>query len=709
MGSALPVGREVLIPRQLSVAIDEGGIRTASGMLPALLYTTEGLERHGQREMVFAVIRTGAPAPGYPLTMARTVHQLAAEGRLVEAGDVSVFGQPGIDIDGRVTGFVYAAAPEDIPSTVRFERPPLVALPLLAGETAVVQRFGHARVLSLLGAQERYYPHPWWFRPGRAPVVDDAEFRAATMLSKAPAYNLPFLRVVHIGDRLELTITAGDATSYIGGADEELEAFEEALREADDVCAFLPGLADVPQTYVWAPGQQGPAAIVAPGGERSTRIGCNFLLLVRGTAEPTARQVEDGFAVLLTGAMYARLRQAVEAGRPIEIGLPAGAVSTLALRLDPRPGPATRPLQAVRQGPGARSEPTPTNGHADGSGDADGHRDDLRRDGHRDGHPEGHLDGHGGLPAGGVRSVEGGRRAPGSGDGGGGDRNSGDRNSGDTAGIGAMADGRSPSGAASRSSDTERIPAARRPEDANQNGGLVGDEGRTPDPNSTPDAGRSVEPGGSADAGLPVDPDQSTRIGRSGAAVHPPGPGSLRDGTRSAHPGGTHPASGSAYPGGTHPDAGSGHSGAASVRPSTERYRTGELTIYHPPQADDTDRSSRGADGRALRHVDRGRIVLLTSEEQLRRATTAAELGDFIDRTRGIVDRAFTGVRHGTEELMVEFHLGPSRPVAVRIMARPEAPPRELQVVLERQLLALRPPTIRYTEVAFQLHLQLYR
>ena len=322
VGSALPVGREVLIPRQLSVAIDEGGIRTASGMLPALLYTTEGLERHGQREMVFAVIRTGTPAPGYPLTMARTVHRLAAEGRLVEAGDVSVFNQPGIDIDERVTGFVYAAAPEDIPSTVRFERPPLVALPLLAGETAVVQRFGHARVLSLLGAQERYYPHPWWFRPGRSPVVDDAEFRAATMLSKAPAYNLPFLRVVHIGDRLELTITAGDATSYIGGADEELEAFEEALREAADVCAFLPGLADVPQTYVWAPGQQGPAAIVAPGGERSTRIGCNFLLLVRGTLEPTARQIEDGFAVLLTGAMYARLRQAVEAGRPIEIGLP---------------------------------------------------------------------------------------------------------------------------------------------------------------------------------------------------------------------------------------------------------------------------------------------------------------------------------------------------------------------------------------------------
>ncbi|MFC4996433.1 hypothetical protein ACFPIJ_01180 [Dactylosporangium cerinum] len=690
MGSALPVGREVLIPRQLSVAIDEGGIRTASGMLPALLYTTEGLERHGQREMVFAVIRTGAPAPGYPLTMARTVHQLAAEGRLVEAGDVSVFGQPGIDIDGRVTGFVYAAAPEDIPSTVRFERPPLVALPLLAGETAVVQRFGHARVLSLLGAQERYYPHPWWFRPGRAPVVDDAEFRAATMLSKAPAYNLPFLRVVHIGDRLELTITAGDATSYIGGADEELEAFEEALREAADVCAFLPGLADVPQTYVWAPGQQGPAAIVAPGGERSTRIGCNFLLLVRGTAEPTARQVEDGFAVLLTGAMYARLRQAVEAGRPIEIGLPAGAVSTLALRLDPRPGPATRPVQAVRPGPGTQSEPAPNTSQADGAGQADG---DSHRDGHR------------GLPGGAARSVAGGQGVPGT---------------GDMAGIGAVADGRSTSGNARRSSAAERVPAARRPEDADQHGGRADDQGRTPDTSrgpdrsQSPDAGRSVDAIGSADtglpvdSGLPVDPDQPTGIRRSGDTVHPAGTGLLRDGTRSAHPGRTNPA-GSARPDGTYPAAGSAHSGAASARPSTERYRTGELTIYHPPRADDTDQSGRGADGRALRHVDRGRIVLLTSEEQLRRATTAAELGDFIDRARGIVDRAFTGVRHGTEELMVEFHLGPSRPVAVRIMARPEAPPRELQVVLERQLLALRPPTIRYTEVAFQLHLQLYR
>jgi hypothetical protein len=492
VGSALPVGREVLIPRQLSVAIDEVGIRTASGMLPALLYTTEGLERHGQREMVFAVIRTGAPAPGYPLTMARTVYRLAAEGRIVEPGDVSVLGQPGVDADQRVTGYVYAAAPEDMPSTVDFQRRPLVVVPLLAGETTVVQRFGHARVLTLLGAQERYYPHPWWFRPGRVPVVDDTEFRAATMLSKAPAYNVPFLRVVHVGDRLELTI------------EDDLEALREAIREAPDVCAFLPGLATVLKTYVWTPGQQGPAAIVAPGGEGTTGIGCNFLLLGRGTVEPTARQVEDGFAVLLTGAMYARLQQAVDTGRPVEIGLPNGAVSTLAVRLHDRPR---------------------------GYGE-----------------------------------------------------------------LGAV--------------DQPAVHAGPRP---------------------------------------------STSDGRPAL-----GPGEL--------------------------------------------YRTGELTIYHPP-APSEDRPGKPVTS----HVDRGRIVLLTSEEQLRRATTAAELGDFIDRARLIVDRAFTGVRHGTEELMVEFHLGPSRPVSVRIMARPEAPPRELQVVLERQLKALRPPTIRHSEVAFQLHLQLYR
>jgi len=448
VGSALPVGREVLIPGQLSVAIDEGGIRTAGGMLPALLYTTVGLERHGQREMVFAVARTGAPAPGYPLTMARTVHRFAAEGRLVDAGDVSVFGKPGVDVDERVTGFVYADAPADIQSTVDFERPPLVALPLVGGETAVVQRFGHARVLALLGAQERYYPHPWWFRPGREPVLDDAEFRAATLLSQAPAYNLPFVHVVHDGDRLEITVDA-----------DELPALQEAMREAPDICAYLPGLAGTPKTYVWGPGQRGPAAIVAPGGESAGRLGCNFLLLVRGGVEPTARQVEDGFAALLTGAMYARLLQAVEAGRPVEIGLPNGAVSVLAFNVqDPSPG----------------------------------------------------------------------------------------------------------------------------------------------------DAGAGEPP----------------EIRRAGPA-------------------------------------------------------------------------------------DRGRIVLLTSEEQLRRATTPAELSDFLDRARHVVDRLFVGVRHGTEELMVEFHLAPARPVAVRIMARPEAPPKELQVVLERQLQALTPPTIRYTEVAFQLHLQI--
>ena len=461
MGSALPVGREILIPGELSVAIDEGGIRTAGGMLPALVYTTDGLARLGQREMVFAVARTGAPAPGFPLTMARTVHRFAAEGRLVDAGDVSVFGRPGVDVDERVTGFVYADPPADLLSTVDLDRPPLIALPLLGGETSVIRRFGHARVLALLGAQERYYPHPWWFRPGRRPVLDDAEYRGATMLSQAPAYNLPFLHVIHDADRLELSVPA-----------EELPALRDAMREAPAVCAYLPGLAGTPKTYMWAPGQSGPAAIVAPGGERAVRTACNFLLIVRGDQQPTARLVEDGFAVLLTGAMHARLLQAVEAGRPTEIGLPDGAVRSVAFR---------------------------------------------------------------------------------------------------------VADG--------------------------------------------------VALGDSVD-------------------TMPP---SLVNGVPAA------------------------------------TTMTGERVLVEPPA--------------------RGRIVLLTSEEQLRQATTPAELSDFLDRARRVVDRLFDGVRHHTEELMLEFRLAPGRAVAVRIMARPEAPPRELQVVLERQLQALTPPTIRYTEVAFQLHL----
>ncbi|MFD0581686.1 hypothetical protein [Dactylosporangium darangshiense] len=491
MGSALPVGREVLIPGELSVAIDEGGIRTAGGMLPALLYTTDGLERHGQREMVFAVARTGAPAPGFPLTMARTVHRFAAEGRIVDAGDVSVFGRPGVDVDERVTGFVYADPPAALPSTVDLPRPPLVALPLLGGETAVVQRFGHARVLALLGAQERYYPHPWWFRPGRAPVLDDAEFRAATMLSRAPAYSLPFLRVVHDGDRLELSVSP-----------EDLPSLQEAMREAPEVCAYLPGLAGTPKTYVWAPGQSGPAAIVAPGGERATRLACNFLLIVRGAGAaavpgedpqaPTARQVEDGFAVLLTGAMHARLLQAVEAGRPVEIGLPGGAVRAVAFRV------------------------------------------------------------------------------------------------------------------------ADRAPAA------------------------------APQPGPDAVNALPPD---------------------LVNGVPAA----------------TTMAGGDLHGTARSARPA------------------------------AAQDPARGRIVLLTSEEQLRQATTPGELSDFLDRARRVVYQLFAGVRHHTEELMIEFRLPPNRPVAVRIMARPIAPPRELLVVLERQLQALPPPTIRYTEVAFQLHLPVER
>jgi len=69
---------------------------------------------------------------------------------------------------------------------------------------------------------------------------------------------------------------------------------------------------------VWQAGQSQLTAIAMPGGSGTRLCGC-FILFVPDQVEDGAHHSEDGFAMLLTNATWANIRQAIATGEPVSI------------------------------------------------------------------------------------------------------------------------------------------------------------------------------------------------------------------------------------------------------------------------------------------------------------------------------------------------------------------------------------------------------
>ncbi|GAA1036160.1 hypothetical protein GCM10009557_46120 [Virgisporangium ochraceum] len=319
MDELRPVSRTPLIPDELALTLYRGRFDGGGRSTTVYCYTTEGMTRHRQQELVFAVLptRPDDPPPTFPAGHAVAVYRSAAAGQPYGPGDVLQFAQWGADADPRLSGVACTPPPAAFPALAGMAGNALLAVPLVADETAVAVRYGSARVLSLLGDRARYHPFPWWFEPGRPPVLDRAAYAAGTALAGLTACRLPDLHVVQAGTRLVVSVGVG-----------QLALLTRVLSEAPEVCAYQPGPAAVDRTLVWEPGQPGPRAINSPTATGGC-FGGNFLLIGQVPDRSSARQLEDGFAVWLTGRTYAQLVAAVAAGRPAELPLDGDELRTL--------------------------------------------------------------------------------------------------------------------------------------------------------------------------------------------------------------------------------------------------------------------------------------------------------------------------------------------------------------------------------------------
>jgi hypothetical protein len=297
-----------LIPGHLSSDIYSHEVRTNTGPLACWSYVSHGLQQFRQPEIVFTLLRKPREtiAPEEPLKLFRTIHKLSHAGQVVKAGGVTQFGDDGFF--GRHLVYIAAQQMPDVAIPIDA----ICAVLVTRDELQAVLEFGTTRVMALLGNAARYYPCPPWSDRSR-PGIPFAAVRQATALTRVAPLLRPGCSIYQANGAVVLFLNEASRSRLAAQIeimpDEVAFGLLTEIDDAADGCLF------------WQPGQTAPEAI-SPHGSTGQRIcGC-FLLFATGQKEDEIRQVEDGFAAILTSSSWRTVKDAIKRAESIRI-LPA--------------------------------------------------------------------------------------------------------------------------------------------------------------------------------------------------------------------------------------------------------------------------------------------------------------------------------------------------------------------------------------------------
>jgi hypothetical protein len=308
--------RVELIPGQLAVRIYQPDLATQHGTIACWTYVTEGLQRLHQPEVSLTLLRQSTtPPPQEPLHFFSMLHQLAQQGRIVQAGGWTQFGTR--KFFDRHLAYIPAQSIATIPMTPDT----ILAISVTDDELSAVQAFGILRVMARLGQQARYYPCPPWLDPNRLGIVF-AQTHQNSLLARLPCIHSPQVRILRRQDQLVLRLAPASRTHLA----EQLNQFAENIP-----IAFLTDLdAEADGCLVWEPGQTEPSAITPPESQGAQIGGC-FVACVPEQETTGGQLVEDGFVVFLTAGEWHAVRQALHDGQTMQV---AAADGRLPLRVE---------------------------------------------------------------------------------------------------------------------------------------------------------------------------------------------------------------------------------------------------------------------------------------------------------------------------------------------------------------------------------------
>ncbi|HEY76862.1 MAG TPA: suppressor of fused domain protein [Thermoflexia bacterium] len=296
--------------------------------VPCWTYVTRGLEAHQQKEIVLTLRRDpqgGDDPPRLPLQILENVYRLAAEGKRVDAWGYSYFLVP---VSEGKTLPLYLAYLWLVPLPgIDLPASALTARLLLQEEFEVLQAFGLTRLVAAWGWRNRYYPCPPWSDfPPSAPV--SARTMRHSLLNKMARVHLQGCTV---------TVEGEEAVMRLRPMARRILHDALAKIPAEQALALLPELdREANACFAWVPEQNATALNVPPGSDLS-RKGCCFLAFVPGPQGDLSRLMEDGIALVVTEGTWARIREAMTAGRAATVPLEG---QPKRLRLEPVEDPA---------------------------------------------------------------------------------------------------------------------------------------------------------------------------------------------------------------------------------------------------------------------------------------------------------------------------------------------------------------------------------
>ncbi len=294
----------------LVVSVSRHVIDWPGGGLTCWSYVTEGLATHGQKEMVLTLSQ--GPALAEPSSSAHelfqlfeTFQQLASQGRTVDVGDVTRFGER--KPLGRHLVYLPASPLPGVP----VPREALAAMFVTDAELALVEANGAMRLMASLGHVYSHYPCPPWSDLER-PELPASALREASILSRPARARVRGARVLQLEGEIVLRMVPGSD-----------KGFRQMLAKSPGVetegFGLLTGFDPTADAWlVWSPGQRAPSAITPPGS-RGERVGGCFVMFVPGQEKDEALIVEDGFAWMLTEASWTALLRALSEGQSLAL------------------------------------------------------------------------------------------------------------------------------------------------------------------------------------------------------------------------------------------------------------------------------------------------------------------------------------------------------------------------------------------------------
>lgn len=268
-----------LIPDQLYVKVFQYNYKADKH---SLAYVTEGLMNVGQKELFFTSISHNNVIDKI-IQFFKQVYQFAQQGRIVDVGGKTQFGTSNIN---GWKGIIYA--PVSTPIAGVNSETTLIMIMLFLEEIEAAHQCGARRILSMLGKQYRFYPHPYWNETNRNHLAIKTVMQNS-IVPRTSILNLSSSTATLNNNHISFEVKQDSVKTTL-----------EQIPQANTPITILPDLNNNANVCLtWSFDSQYTDGITPDGSDGSIVGGCMLIVCPEAESNST-RILEDGFAVMMT-------------------------------------------------------------------------------------------------------------------------------------------------------------------------------------------------------------------------------------------------------------------------------------------------------------------------------------------------------------------------------------------------------------------------